>query len=89
MPGFFCQESIADILGVPQQTIADIVKITEKRQLSDFGKDFKPNLYNNKRIIDSMQKRQLSEMHKDFKPSLYNHSNKTSPMTCSPHAREG
>jgi len=31
------QQSIADILGVPQQTIADTVKDTEKRQMSDFG----------------------------------------------------
>jgi len=40
------QESIAEILGVPQQTIADVIKNTEKRQLSDFGKTFQPILYN-------------------------------------------
>jgi hypothetical protein len=30
----------------PQQTIADIVLSTEKRQSSDFGKTFTPLLYN-------------------------------------------
>jgi predicted XRE-type DNA-binding protein len=38
------QESIADVLGVPQATISDVVKSTEKRQLSIFGKEFKPML---------------------------------------------
>jgi hypothetical protein len=40
------QEAISEILEVPQQTIADIVKSTEKRQSSDFGKTFSPLLYN-------------------------------------------
>ncbi len=33
---------VAVILGVAQQSIADVIKNTEKRQLSEFGKNFKP-----------------------------------------------
>ena len=40
------QDSIADILGVPQNTISVLVDNIKKRQLSDFDKDFKPYLYN-------------------------------------------
>ena len=39
------QESIADSVGVPRQTITDIVKNAEKRQLSEIGKNFKPLLF--------------------------------------------
>ena len=31
---------------MPRQTVADIIKSTEKGHLSNFGKDFKPLLYN-------------------------------------------
>jgi hypothetical protein len=40
------QQSIADVLGVPRQTIVDVIKNAEKRHLSNFGKDFKPFIYN-------------------------------------------
>ena len=38
------QEGIADILGVPRQTITDVIGSAEKGHLSNFGKDFKPLL---------------------------------------------
>ena len=34
--------AVAEIVGVPRQTITDIINKAEKRQMSDFGKDFKP-----------------------------------------------
>ena len=40
------QESIADILGVNQMTISNIVDSNKNRQMSDFIKTFKPLLYN-------------------------------------------
>jgi hypothetical protein len=40
------QEAIAEVLGVHQDTVSDIVLSTEKRQLSDFRKTFSPLLYN-------------------------------------------
>jgi len=33
-------------LGIPQQTIAGIIDVTEKRHLSEFGKNFTPFIYN-------------------------------------------
>jgi len=39
------QQSIADILGVPRQTVTDTINFAEKRHLSIFGKDFSPIIY--------------------------------------------
>jgi len=39
------QESISEIMDVPVQTAHDIIKNSENRQMSIFGKDFKPLLY--------------------------------------------
>lgn len=61
------QESIADILGVPQQTVADIVKNTEKRHLSNFGETFKPLLYN----IWNLQKQDNERKHFGAFPELF------------------
>lgn len=40
------QQSIADILGVPRETVRDVVDGGEKRHLSKSAKDFSPLLYN-------------------------------------------
>ena len=40
------QEAVAEIVGVPQNTISVIVDNIRKRQLSIFDKDFKPFIYN-------------------------------------------
>jgi hypothetical protein len=39
-------QNIADILGVPQRTIADVINNSEKRNFTEFAKDFTPLLYN-------------------------------------------
>ena len=39
------QESIGEIMGVPQQTVADTIKNTENARIGVFGKTFTPNLY--------------------------------------------
>ena len=43
------QEAVAEIVGVPQNTISVIVDNIRKRQLSIFDKDFKPFIYNIKK----------------------------------------
>jgi hypothetical protein len=40
------QESITEMLGVPRQSITDVIKNTEKRQMSQFAKTFQPIFYN-------------------------------------------
>lgn len=39
-------EAITEMMDITQQTVANIIDSTKKRQMSDFGKDFKPFLYN-------------------------------------------
>lgn len=53
------QESIADILGVPQQTVARIIENTQIGHLSEMGKTFKPLLYN----IWNLQKQDNERKH--------------------------
>jgi DNA modification methylase len=61
------QQSIADILGVNQDTISEIVKSTEKSQMQIFREDFSPLLYS----VWNLQKQDNERKHFGAFPELF------------------